>query len=185
MWLGLGHTTIEMTANYCGHGHDSKCTQSHYQKWTPCCCNVLGDYCLATRLCQLTRVSSMYCSLYFKARVLFQSQQADRWTFFTSTMPVPAGFPHNQQFVCLSAVRSFLFDIWLSLDCSIQIWLDTSFVAVITAVAVVILGSNGTTMSTVRQWHDNEYNGHIQSRENDVDRNDVDKIVVVANFIVV
>ena len=59
-----------------------------------------------------------------------------------------------------------------------QIWLDTSFVAVITAVAVIILGSNGATTSAVRQWHDKEYSGHIPG-EIEVD------LVAVANFIVV
>ena len=65
--LGLGHTTIAMTANHCDHGHDSKCTRSHYQRLTPCCCNVLADYRFTTRLCQLTRASRVYSSLYFKA----------------------------------------------------------------------------------------------------------------------
>ena len=125
---------------------------TYYQRWTPCCCTVLADYRFATRLCQLTRVSRVYSSLYLRHECFFRSQQADRRPFLTRSRRFSSRSP-----VCQSlsrAVRSFLFDIWLSWDSSMHIWLDTSFVA------VVILGSNGATTSTVRLWHDNEYNGH-------------------------
>ena len=59
-----------------------------------------------------------------------------------------------------------------------HIWLDTSFVAVITAVAVVILGSNGATTSSVYDYGTTTNITDIPG-EIDVD------LVVVANFIVV
>ena len=124
--LGLGHTTIAMTANHCDHGHDNKCTQSHYRRWTPCCHgNVLGDYRFNLLLVFANYQGFRQCTVHCISRheSFFRSQQADRRPFFTQTTTLPAGFPHDHQFFSISVelLDHFMFDTWLSWGSNMQI----------------------------------------------------------------